>query len=84
MVWCIAGKFAIACSLGKFLCPVEGMVCLVPAADVVNGMMYEPMESRSSILILIHTGNIFITGPIMEALTIPHRAYDLGEAILTV
>ena len=42
----------------------------VPEGDVVNGMMYEQMEYRSSIPILTHTWNTFITGLIMEALTI--------------
>ncbi len=33
-------------------------------------MMYEPMESRSSVLLLIHTGNIVINSPTAEALTV--------------
>ncbi|HFS1365836.1 TPA: hypothetical protein ACHWNV_005673, partial [Raoultella ornithinolytica] len=41
-----------------------------PGADVVNGMMYEPMESQSSVLPLIHTGNIVINSPTAEALTV--------------
>ena len=46
----------------------------MPEADVVNGMMYEPMESQSSILLLIHTGNIVINSPATEALTIYSNA----------
>lgn len=40
----------------------------VPEADIVNGMMYKAMEKRLSIHILIHSGNIIFTSPIMEAL----------------
>jgi hypothetical protein len=36
-------------------------------SGVVNGMMYEPMESQSSILLLIHIGNIVINSPTTEA-----------------
>lgn len=50
------------------------VVRFVPGADVANGMMYEPMENRSSIHIWIPNENIVFTSPVMEALILYSNA----------
>ena len=60
----------------------------MPEAEVVDGMMYKPMESRCSIPQLIDSGNVAITDSTVEALTIGILSLPLnqppGEAIISV
>ena len=66
----------VAASRAKKNLYVVGSGHYVPAAEVINSMMNGPMESRSSILLLIQTGNIVITSPTTQELTLYSDALE--------